>query len=403
MKKVTDIDVKGKTVFLRTEFNVALDKEFKVVDDTRIRASLPTIEWLCNNGARLAICAHLGRPWGSKDPAKSMKHIVGPLSELLGKSVTFVPDCIGPQRAQVLKNLSPSQAVLLENVRYYKEENDNDPAFGQSLAEGIDVYVNDAFGTCHRSHASMVGVPRFVKEKAAGLLVQKELDIIGDFLERTQHPAVAIVGGAKVAGKDGKIHVIKNLVRMMDSICVVGKIAYYFLEAKGLPVGGTISADRRQIDAPGSDVAESLKVCKALLDEAADKIVLPIDSVCLHSNEVDTSTVDHAKDSFPEGARALDVGPATTNKIANFVREAKAVVWNGPLGYFEDERFRTASLVVAKAVAEANAKTVVGGGDTLAALGKAAVESETLHICTGGGAMLSMLMGKKLPAVEALE
>ena len=190
---------------------------------------------------------------------------------------------------------------------------------------------------------------------------------------------------------------------MMDSICVVGKIAYFFLEAKGLPVGGTISADRRQIDATGSDLAQSLEDCKALLEEAGDKIVLPIDSICLHTNEADTSVVDHATDSFPEGARALDVGPATTNKIAGLVREAKSIVWNGPLGYFEDERFRTASLAVAKAVTETNGKTVVGGGDTLAALGKAAVESDKLHICTGGGAMLSMLMGKALPAVKALE
>ncbi len=403
MKRIREIDVKGKTVLLRTEFNVALDKEFRVVDDSRIRASLPTIEWLCKNGARVAICTHLGRPWGDKDPSKSMKHVLNSLSTLLGISVAFVPDCIGPERARALKELAPSQAIMLENVRYYKEENDNDPAFAQALVEDIDVYVNDAFGNCHRPHASMIGAPRFVKEKAAGLLVEQELDAIEGFLEKTQHPAVAIVGGAKVAGKDGKIHVIKNLLRMMDSICVVGKIAYYFLEAKGLPVGGTIIADRRQIDAPGSDLAQTIKDCKAVLDEAADKIILPIDSLCLHSNEVDISVVNHAKDAFPEAARALDIGPASTNKINSLVGEAKSVVWNGPLGYFEDERFRSSSLAVAKAVGEANAKTLVGGGDTLAALAEARIESKNVHVCSGGGAMLTMLMGKKLPAIKALE
>jgi phosphoglycerate kinase len=322
---------------------------------------------------------------------------------MLGAEVEFLPDCIGPERSRKLEALGPSDVVLLENVRYYKQENDNDEEFARALAEGVDVYINDAFGNCHRPHASMIGVPRFTREKASGLLVEQELDAVNEFLERTSHPAVAIVGGAKVAGKDGKIHVIKNLLPRVDSVCVVGKIAYYFMQAEGTAVGGTIGADDRQIDAPGSELGQTLRDCREVLAGARGKIVLPVDSVCFNPEWPDVRIVDHETEEVPGDARALDVGPAATERIIGLVREARSIVWNGPLGLFEDERFRRSSLALAKAIGESGARVLVGGGDTLAALAEASIESDRIHVCTGGGAMLTMLMGRALPAIVALE
>ncbi len=406
MKKLKELEVKNKTVFLRTEFNVALDNDFNVIDDSRIKASLPTIQWLCSNGARVVICSHLGRPWGEYDVSMSLKHIIQPLSDLLEKPVSFSSDCIGPERLQAQKALKPSQVLLLENVRFHKEENENEPTFSQELAKGIDSYVNDAFGNSHRPHASMIGVPRFVKEKAPGILVEREVNAINSFLVDTEHPAVAVIGGAKVAGKDGKIHVIRNLLRMMDVICIGGKIAYFFMLAKGESVGATITADKRQIDAPGSDLANSLEDCRAVLqlaEEKGKKIVLPVDSVVTQPGDDKAYVMDHQEDRFPDDALAMDVGPRTVKMIGDSITRAKAVVWNGPLGYFEDERFQEGSLAVAKTIEEYHPPTLIGGGDTLTVLKKADISQQSIHICTGGGAMLTMLMGRDLPAIEALK
>ncbi|HPO16450.1 MAG TPA: phosphoglycerate kinase [Candidatus Hydrogenedentes bacterium] len=406
MKKMNDIDVSGKSVLLRTEFNVAFDDQCNVVDDSRIRAALPTIEALCNKGARVIICSHLGRPWGKWDPAKSLQRLVRPLSALLGKPVAFAGDCIGLERRKKQQTLAPSEVLLLENVRFYQEENDNDPCFAKFLADGVDVYINDAFGTCHRPHASIAGVPRFVKEKAIGLLVEKELDAIHSFLEDTQHPAVAVVGGAKVTGKDGKIHVIRNLLKMMDVICIVGKIAYYFLKAQGVSAGATLTADTRKIDGPDSDLAQSLEECSAILNEAAQKgkhILLPMDSVVAHTDDDKVGIVDHDAGPMTEGMRAMDLGPRTIHMIQEHLAKANSVVWNGPAGFYEDKRFQTGSLAIAKAVEESHARSLVGGGDTLAALKEVGMSSDRIHVCTGGGAMLAMLMGRDLPAIKALE
>jgi len=406
MKKLKELEVKNKTVFLRTEFNVALDKDFNVIDDSRIKASMPTIKWLCNNGARVVICSHLGRPWGEYDVSKTLKHLVKPLSDLLEKPVFFSSDCIGSERFQAQKALKPSQVLLLENVRFHKEENENDPIFSQELAKGIDSYINDAFGNSHRAHASMIGVPRFVKEKAPGILVEREVNAINSFLVDTEHPAVAVIGGAKVAGKDGKIHVIRNLLRMMDVICIGGKIAYFFMLAKGESVGATISADKRQIDAPGSDLANTLEDCRVVLqlaEEKGKKIVLPVDSVVTRPGDDKAYVIDHQEERFPDDASALDMGPCTVKMIEDSLTTARAVVWNGPLGYFEDERFQEGSLVVAKAIEQYHPPTLIGGGDTLAVLKRADISQENIHICTGGGAMLTMLMGRELPAIDALK
>ncbi len=406
MKKLNELEVKNKNVFLRTEFNVALDKNLNIIDDSRIKASLPTIKWLIDRGARVIICSHIGRPWGTYDISKSLKHIVKPLSELIEKPVTFSSDCIGAERLTAQNSLKPSQILLLENVRFYKEENENNMEFSQKLAQGIDLYINDAFGNSHRPHASMIGVPRFVKEKGPGILVEKELDAMDSFLVDTEHPAVAVIGGAKVAGKDGKIHVIRNLLRMMDVICIGGKIAYYFMFSMGVPVGATITSDKRQIDAPGSDLAQTLEDCQSVLDFAREKgkqIVFPVDSVAAQQAHGKTYVINHQADRFPDEASALDIGPATIKIIRDYLSKARSVVWNGPFGYFEDERFQDGSLSIANAIGEYQPRTLIGGGDTLLVLKKAEISKRNIHVCTGGGAMLTLLMGRKLPAIEALE
>ncbi|MDP6545810.1 MAG: phosphoglycerate kinase [Phycisphaerae bacterium] len=409
MKKLNDLTpdaLDGKTVFLRTEFNVALNDEFQVVDDSRIRASLPTIEWLTRSGARVVVCSHIGRPRGKYDRKKSLKHLVEPLSDLLKTPVSFAKNCIGPPRAKAQRALSRSGVLLLENVGFHMGEMENDPKFAASLASKIDIYVNDAFGNSHRSHASMASVPACVPQKVAGLSLVKELLAVNGFLEGTKHPAVAIVGGAKVAGEDGKIHVIRNIMPAMDSICIVGKIAYYFLKANGLSVGKTIDPDTRQIDAPESDVAQSVKDCAAVLEDPETKdtnILLPMDSIVASPRRVKVKPINHDIEVIPPKASALDVGQRTTNAIGKLLKKARSIVWNGPAGYFEDPRFREGTLAIARAIKNSNAQVLVGGGDTLAALKDVGFSPARVHVCTGGGAMLVMLMGRELPAVTALE
>ncbi|UCD64895.1 MAG: phosphoglycerate kinase [Candidatus Zixiibacteriota bacterium] len=406
MRRVEELEVAGKVVFLRTEFNVALDENYNVVDDSRIRASLPTIQHLCDNGAKLVICSHIGRPWGKPDKSKSLCHLVEPLVSLLGRPVMFSADCIGPERQSLQERLQATDILLLENVRFYSEENDNDEAFSKQLASGVDIYVNDAFGNSHRPHASMIGVPKMVSQKAVGILVNQELNAINSFLTDAAHPAVAIIGGAKVAGKDGKIHVIRNLLKSMDYIVVVGKISYYFLEAVGQVVGSTISADRRQIDAPGSDIASAVDDCTAVIDlanEMGKEIFLPLDSVVVTPSGDQPTVIIHGEDTFPSDGVAYDLGPRTLQRILNLVSQAGSVVWNGPLGYIEDERFRNSTVEVARKIGESRAKTLVGGGDTLTVLPDDSFSFDHIHVCTGGGAMLTMLMGRDLIAIRALE
>lgn len=398
MRTIRDIDVQSKTVFLRTEFNVVLDEN--VASDPRLRSSMPTISWLCENGARVLICSHLGRPWGTRDPSMTLQQLMKPLSNLLGRPLSFVGDCIGPERLRLQRALRDGEILLLENVRYYAEENANDPGFSKRLGEEIEVYVNDAFGNCHRPHASMIGVPQYVPEKVAGILLDHELKVINTFLDETEHPAVAIIGGAKVAGKDGKIHVIRNLLRIMDVVCLVGKLAFFFLQAKNIPVGSTLTADKRQIDAPDSDLPQALADCRSVLsmaEELGKQVILPVDC---KTNAMKDIAIE--RDIFPNDAVALDIGPRTVAAISEAVETAKSVVWNGPAGFVEQEEYRTGTISIARAVAKSNARCLIGGGDTVAALSDFGVSSENIHICTGGGAMLTLLMGRELPAIRAL-
>lgn len=402
MNTVREMNVRSKLVLLRSEFNVVLAGD--VTNDPRLRSSLPTVNMLSDSGARVVICSHLGRPWGKRDPAFSLRQLVGPLTSLLGRPISFAEDCIGPARVSGQSSLAPGEILLLENVRFYPEENMNDLPFSRKLAEGIDVYVNDAFGNCHRAHASMVGVTHFINKKAAGLLLEQELRVISSFLEQTEHPAVGIIGGAKVAGKDGKIHVIRNLLRRMDVLCLVGKIAYYFLQAMGIPVGRTLTADVRQIDAPDADFDQSLADCRAVLAEAEEvgtRIVLPVDCKT-DSGGGEPGVVDLEAGQLTDDGVALDLGPRSVARISEFVRDAKSVVWNGPAGFVERERYRLGTIAIARAVSESGARALVGGGDTVAALADLEVSSQHIHVCTGGGAMLALLMGRELPAVRAL-
>lgn len=409
MKNLNSINIKGKTVFLRTEFNVALDKNFNVIDDTRLTAAIPTIEYLSNNGGKVIICSHLGRPWGTKDPSKSLRHLVSPLQKLLGnKKILFSEDCIGSERIKIQQKLCEGEILLLENVRYYIEENKNEINFSKKLAEGIDIYINDAFGNCHRPHASIIGVPNFVEEKAAGFLVEKEVNLINDFLNSSLHPAIGIVGGAKVAGKDGKIHVIKNLLNRFDEIIVVGKIAYYFLLAKGYNIGITLSSDERQIDDPNSDenIEMIINSCKEVLEMAKSLgkiITLPFDSLATLQNSPNTFLVDSTSKTDYGDFMAMDIGPLTINYIKEKLGTSKSLIWNGPAGYFEDARFKNGTLEIAKAVTDnKQLRTLLGGGDTLTALKEMGESHDNVYICTGGGAMLTMLMGKELIGVKAL-
>ncbi len=405
MKTLNDVGLAGKTVFLRCELNVAIDPETGTPDYTRIRASEPTIQRLRTEGARVVICSHMGRPWGKRDPEKSLRQLVQPLESVLGAPVLFTDDCVGSARDDAVAALGPGQTLLLENVRYYAEENANDPSFGAALVRGVDVYVNDAFGNCHRPHASMVAAALAAPERCAGLLLERELHEL-ELINRPEYrPTLGIIGGAKVSGKDGKIHVVRSLLARMDQVAVVGKLAYFFLLADGIAVGATLTADTRGIDAPGASLNEDVDACRAVLEEArlaGKPILLPADSVV----KVDDyrSLVQFPQEPVPERGRALDIGPATLAGLERAIDSARLVVWNGPAGYFEHPDYRAGTIGIAKALRASGKHGVIGGGDTVAAV-VAVLEGQdngAIHICTGGGAMLSWLMGAELPAVAAL-
>ena len=402
MRTLADVRLEQKAVFLRCELNVPLDSN-GVADLTRVEASRPTFEVLLANSCKIIVCSHLGRPWGMRDPSKSLGQLVSPLESVLGQSVRFVADCIGPVRDEAVVAAGYGDVLLLENVRYYREENDNDAAFGAALVSGIDVYVNDAFGNSHRAHASMVSAALAAPVRCAGLLLERELRELERINDPSFRPTLAIIGGAKVSGSDGKLAVIRGLLSRVDRVAIVGKIAYYFLLAAGVGVGDTLTADTRAIDAPDASLDEDLEACRHLLDEAARlerPILLPADSVVqgMGSDEV----IRFDSQAVPAGGRALDIGPATLDLLRGAVEDARLILWNGPAGYFEQPDYRAGTIALAHMVAHAQARSIVGGGDTVAALAGELAESSTVHISTGGGAMLTWLTGAELPAIRAL-
>jgi phosphoglycerate kinase len=395
LRKLTidDLDVKGKRVLVRVDFNVPLKEDEQgnlvVADDTRIREALPTIRALMQAGAKVILMSHLGRPKGQPDPKYSLAPVARRLEELLGVRVRFVSNIVGEAVRQAINSMPEGGVILLENTRFHPGETKNDPELARQLAELADVYVNDAFGSAHRAHASTEGVAHYVKQAAMGYLMKREVEYLGRLLENPEHPFVAILGGAKVSDKIG---VIKNLLPRVDRLLIGGAMSYTFLKALGHNVGASrVEEDR-------------LEEARQLYEEAQGKILLPVDHVVApeFSNEAPAQVVEG---DIPDGLMGLDIGPKTIERYREEILQARTVVWNGPMGVFEMPSFAKGTFAIAEALAEATdrgALTVVGGGDSVAAITQAGYADRVSHVSTGGGAMLEFLEGKELPGLIAL-
>jgi phosphoglycerate kinase len=390
---IRDLDLAGKRVFVRVDFNVPLEGS-RVTDDTRIRETLPTLKLARERGARVVLASHLGRPKGKPNPKYSLRPAAARLSELLGAPVEFASDCIGADAEAKSRSLPNGGLLLLENVRFHPEEEANDENFSRHLAALCDgLFVCDAFGSAHRAHASVVGITRFVKQAAAGLLMERELAYLGKALSSPERPFVAVLGGAKVSDK---IEVVENLMRVADALLIGGGMAYTFLKSQGVPVGKSL------VD------PEKLGLARTLLDEAKQKnfrFLLPVDHVLGAEFKPDTKTQTTSVNATPEGWMGLDIGPETVAKFSQELGRAKTIVWNGPMGVFEMPAFANGTLGIARAVAAATSRgatSIIGGGDSVAAIHAAGLADKISHISTGGGASLEFLAGRKLPGIEAL-
>ena len=379
---IRDLDLKNKTVFIRVDFNVPLE-DGKITSDKRIKASLPTIQYALEQGAGLVLASHLGRPKGKRNPEMSLGPVAARLSELLGRPVIMAPDCIGPDVTNMRP--APGGILLLENLRFHAEEEANEAGFARQLAEICDVYVNDAFGTAHRAHASTVGMIQFVPQAAAGLLMDKELEYLTKVTQTPDRPCIAILGGAKVSDK---IEVIQNLMKVVDQLLIGGAMAYTFLKAKGEPTGKSMVED------------DKVELAKQLMAEAGDKLVLPVDHVV--SELFEAGAPNQTVTTIPDGKMALDIGPASIAKFEAAIAAAKTIIWNGPMGVFEKPPFDKGTMALAHAVAASSAISVVGGGDSEKAIKTAGVSDKVSHVSTGGGASLEFLSGVVLPGVAAL-
>ncbi len=389
IRRVDQIGLKGERVFIRVDFNVPQDEQGRVTDDTRIRLSLPTIQFVMKEGGRAILASHLGRPKGKKDPKFSLSPVAEKVSELLGKKVTLAGDCVGEEVENQIKTLKEGEVLLLENLRFHPEEEKNDVAFSKALASLCDVYVNDAFGAAHRAHASTEGMTRFVKTVAAGFLMIKEIESLEKALVNPQKPYVAIMGGAKVSDKIG---VIQNLLDKVTALLVGGGMAYTFLKAQGYEVGKSLVEE------------EHIPFARDVLNNAQGKVVflLPTDHVAAERMESQAVTRIVKAGEIPAGWVCLDIGPGTVKTFSEEIKRAKTIVWNGPMGVFELEPFSHGTFAIARALSESAAFSIVGGGDSVAAVNKAGVADKIAHISTGGGASLEFLEGKKLPGIEAL-
>ena len=390
---VEDLNTAGKRVIVRVDFNVPL-KDGKVESDKRIKESLPTIAYLRKNGAKVILMSHLGRPDGKRTPDMSLRPVADALAALLGAPVAFADDCVGPAAEQAVAALSPGGVLLLENLRFHAEEEENAPAFAKQLAALADVYVNDAFGSAHRAHASTEGITRFVPQAASGYLMKKELDYLGEALGNPKRPFVAVIGGSKVSSK---IDVIKSLLPRVDKLLIGGGMTYTFLKAQGLEVGKSIVEN------------DKLDLARSLLAEAGGKLVLGTDFVVTDKLDFKARTVGAiktvAKDAIPADWEAVDAGPTTIAAFTEILLSAKTIVWNGPVGVFEIDATAKGTIAIAEALAKATAggaTTIIGGGDSASAVKKAGVASKVSHVSTGGGASLEFLEGKVLPGVAAL-
>ena len=388
-KTIEDIDVSGKKVLVRCDFNVPLDENKNITDETRINAALPTIKYLLEHKAAVILCSHLGRPKGEFNMKYSLAPVAKRLSEKLGFEVKLAKDVIGPDAKKLAAEVKPGEAVLLENVRFHAEEEKNDPAFAKELASMAEIYVSDAFGTVHRAHASTAGVAQYLPA-VAGFLIGKELNFLGKAVTDPERPFVAILGGAKV--KD-KIGVITNLIEKVDTLLIGGGMAYTFMKATGGEIGNSLCDDER------------LSLALELLDKAKAKgvkLLLPIDNVCGKEFSNDTEQMICESGKIPEGWEGLDIGPKTVELFSKEIKAARTVVWNGPMGVFEMPNFAKGTLAIATAMAESDATTIIGGGDSAAAVTQMGLAGKMSHISTGGGASLEFLEGKTLPGVAAL-
>lgn len=389
-KTIEDVNVQGKRVLVRVDYNVPLTPEGTVADDKRIVAALPTVKYLLEHGARVILCSHLGRPKGTVKPEFSLKPVVARLKELLpGVKIDFASDCIGEEAKEKAMALQDGQILLLENLRFHKEEEKNDPAFAKELASLAEIYVSDAFGTVHRAHASTAGVAAYLPA-VAGFLIGKELSIMGQALENPQRPFVAILGGAKVADKIG---VIKNLLQKCDSLIIGGGMAYTFFAAQGYGIGDSL-LDK-----------DSIGLAKDLMAEAESrgvKLLLPVDTVVAKEFAADAEHKTVKVNEIPDGWQGLDIGEESRKLFAGVIESAKTVIWNGPMGVFEFPAFAKGTAAVAEACAKCQGTTIIGGGDSASAVKKLGYADKMTHISTGGGASLEFLEGKVLPGVAAL-
>ena len=391
-KTIKDIDVKGKKVFVRVDYNVPFDEHQNITNDTRMVRTLPTINYLLDHGAAVILACHIGRPTEAREPQFSTKHLVKHLGELLKKEVKWASDCVGEEAEKLAADLKPGEVLLLENLRYHKAEKKNDPEFAKQLASLADLAVDDAFGVSHRAHASNAGVPKYI-ECVAGFLMEKEINYIGKTMENPQRPFVAIIGGAKVSDKIG---VISNMIDKVDTIIIGGGMAHTFDAAKGLPIGTSLCEENKK--------PLALELLKKA-EEKGVKVVLPLDVVIADKFAADANTKRVLVDQVPEGWMALDSGVETSKEYVKALEGAKTVVWNGPMGVFEFDAFANGTLAVAQAVAKATeqgAISIVGGGDSVAALKKTGLTEKISHVSTGGGATLEFLEGKEMPGIAAI-
>lgn len=392
LKKQTiqDVNLRDKRVLIRADFNVPLDEAHQITDDTRIRSTLPTINRAVDEGARVILCSHLGRPKGSPDMKYSLAPVAKRLQRLLGKEVLFAPDCIGPAAEALVARMKPGDVLLLENLRFHAGEEKNDPAFSVALASLADVYINDAFGAAHRAHASIVGVTKFIPVCAAGYLLKKEIEYLEGAVANPMRPFVAILGGAKVSGKIG---VIENLGKRVDKVIIGGGMAFTFIKAMGMEIGSSLVED------------DMLDFARGIQEHAMSrgvKFYLPVDCVVAASREPGAETKLVPVQEIPKGWSGLDIGPASVKLFSEAVQNAKTILWNGPMGLFETDAYSRGTFSLAHAVANAYALTIVGGGDTALAVHRAGESESMSFISTGGGAALELLEGKELPGLAAL-
>ncbi|MCA1559591.1 MAG: phosphoglycerate kinase [Acidobacteria bacterium] len=390
-RSVTDLDLSGKRAFIRVDFNVPI-KDGVVGDDTRIRASLPTIRYAFDKGATVILASHLGRPKGKPSPDLSLKPVAERLAQLLGRPVVFASDSIGEEARRAVEQAGPGGVVLLENLRFHPEEEKNDSGFARELARLADVYINDAFGSAHRAHASTEGIVHHLAQSAAGLLMAREIEVLGRVLDAPERPFVAVLGGAKVSDK---LEVIENLVPRVDALLIGGAMAYTFLKARGVPVGRSLVED---------DLLDAARAIERRSAASSLRFELPSDHVVAAKPEAGIPAETLRVEDPAIGDRmGLDIGPATVKAYRAIIAGAKTVIWNGPMGVFEIDTFASGTIEVAKAVAEVKGTTIIGGGDSIAAAAKAGVTDRITHISTGGGASLEFLGGRTLPGIEVLK